>query len=69
MNERTVFLGDRNAENLKDYVAKHAGRRAFFIIERTRIDGLKSLLPEAVKQTVKIANDDNNKFYLLTAQL
>lgn len=68
-NERTVFLGDRNAENLKDYVSRHAGRRAFFIIERTRIDGLKSLLPEPVKQTVKIVNDDNNKFYLLSAQL
>jgi 4-amino-4-deoxy-L-arabinose transferase-like glycosyltransferase len=69
MNERTVFLGDRNAENLKDYVAHHAGKRAFFIIERTRLDGLKGLLPETVKSTVKIINDDNNKFYLLSAQL
>ncbi len=68
-NERTVFLGDRNAENLKDYVARHAGRRAFFIIERTRLDGLKGILPEKVRATVKIANDDNNKFYLLTAQM
>jgi 4-amino-4-deoxy-L-arabinose transferase-like glycosyltransferase len=69
MNERTVFLGDRNAENLKDYVAHHAGKRMFFIIERTRLDGLKGLLPEAVRPSVKIVNDDNNKFYLLTAQL
>jgi hypothetical protein len=69
MNERTVFLGDRNAENLKDYVAHHRGRRVFFIIERTRIEGLRSLLPEAVRPSLKIANDDNNKFYLLTAQL
>jgi len=69
MNERTVFLGDRNAENLKDYVAHHSGKRMFFIIERTRLDGLKSLLPEAVRPTVKIVNDDNNKFYLLSAQL
>jgi 4-amino-4-deoxy-L-arabinose transferase-like glycosyltransferase len=69
MSERTVFLGDRNAENLKDYVAHHRGRRAFFIIERTRIEGLRSLLPEAVRPSLKIVNDDNNKFYLLTAQL
>jgi 4-amino-4-deoxy-L-arabinose transferase-like glycosyltransferase len=68
-NERTVFLGDRNAENLKDYVTRHPGRRAFFIIERTRLDGLKGILPEHVRPTVKIVNDDNNKFYLLTAQL
>jgi hypothetical protein len=68
-NERTVFLGDRNAENLKDYVSHHEGKRMFFIIERTRLDSLKSLLPEKVRPSVKIVNDDNNKFYLLTAQL
>jgi 4-amino-4-deoxy-L-arabinose transferase-like glycosyltransferase len=68
-NERTVFLGDRNAENLKEYVTRHPGQRAFFIIERTRLDGLKGLLPENVRATVKVVNDDNNKFYLLTAQL
>lgn len=68
-NERTVFLGDRNAENLKEYVTRHAGRRAFFIIERTRLDGLKGILPESVRATVKVVNDDNNKFYLLTAQM
>ena len=68
-NERTVFLGDRNAENLKDYVSQHEGKRMFFIIERTRLDSLKGLLPEKVRPSVKIVNDDNNKFYLLTAQL
>jgi len=68
-SERTVFLGDRNAENLKEYVSHHAGTRAFFIIERTRLDGLKGILPENVRSTVKIVNDDNNKFYLLSAQL
>ena len=34
--ERTVFLGDRNAENLKAWMAKHRGRRAFFVVERSR---------------------------------
>ncbi len=67
--ERTVFLGDRNAENLKDYVARHPGKRVWLLIERTRLETLKSILPEAVKATVKIANDNNNKFYLLTATL
>jgi len=68
-NERTVFLGDRNAENLKDYVAGHKGKRMFFLIERTRLDGLRGILPENVRPSLKIVNDDNNKFYLLTADL
>jgi 4-amino-4-deoxy-L-arabinose transferase-like glycosyltransferase len=67
--DRTVFLGDRNAENLKDYVARQKGKRMFFIIERTRLDTLRGLLPENVRPSLKIANDDNNKFYLLTADL
>ncbi len=67
--ERTVFLGDKNAENLKDYVARHPGKRMWFLIERTRLETLKSLLPENVKATVKIANENNNKFYLVKAVL
>ncbi|MBN2575717.1 MAG: hypothetical protein JXP73_14215, partial [Deltaproteobacteria bacterium] len=69
ISERTVFLGDKNAENLKDFLAKHSGRRHWFLIERTRLESLKGLLPTAARSTVKIANDDNNKFYLLTANL
>jgi 4-amino-4-deoxy-L-arabinose transferase-like glycosyltransferase len=68
-NERTVFLGDRNAENLKEYVTSHKGKRMFFLIERTRLDGLRGILPESVRPSLKIVNDDNNKFYLLTADL
>ena len=64
-----MFLGDKNAENLKDYVARHPGKRMWFLIERTRLEGLKALLPEKVRATVKIANENNNKFYLLTANL
>lgn len=69
INERTVFLGDKNAENLKNFIAKHPGKRHWFLIERTRLETLKSLLPTAARATVKIANDNNNKFYLLTANL
>jgi 4-amino-4-deoxy-L-arabinose transferase-like glycosyltransferase len=67
MSERTVFLGDKNAENLKEFIAKHPGRRHFFLIERTRLDGLKALLPITAQPSLKIANDSNNKFYLLSA--
>jgi 4-amino-4-deoxy-L-arabinose transferase-like glycosyltransferase len=69
MAERTVFLGDRNAENLKEYVGKHPGKRMWFLIERTRLDTLKSLLPDNVRPSVRVVNENNNKFYLLTAQL
>jgi 4-amino-4-deoxy-L-arabinose transferase-like glycosyltransferase len=68
-DERTVFLGDKNAENLKDFVARHAGKRMYFIIERARLDGLRQLLPEGVRPSLKVLNDNNNKFYLLTANL
>ena len=68
-NERTVFLGDRNAEGLKEYVAAHKGKRMFFIIERTRLDGLRGLLPANVRASLRILNEDNNKFYLLSASL
>jgi hypothetical protein len=66
-SERTVFLGDRNAENLKEFIAKHPGKRMWFLIERTRLDNLKSILPEAMRPGVKVVNENNNKFYLLTA--
>ena len=68
-NERTVFLGDKNAEKLKDFIAKHPGRRHYFLIERTRLGTLKGLLPAAAQPSLSIVNDSNNKFYLLTANL
>jgi 4-amino-4-deoxy-L-arabinose transferase-like glycosyltransferase len=68
-SERTVFLGDKNAENLKDFVAKHPGKRMWFLIERSRIDSLRELLPANVRPSLKVVNDNNNKFYLLTANL
>ena len=39
----------------------------WFLIERSRLDGLKGILPESVRPTVKVVNENNNKFYLLTA--
>ncbi len=43
--ERTVFLGDRNAENLKAWMEHHRGRRAFFLIERVRMGALEGMVP------------------------
>jgi 4-amino-4-deoxy-L-arabinose transferase-like glycosyltransferase len=67
--KRTVFLGDRNAEDLKDFLGRNSGKRIFFVVERTRFDSLRGLLPEAARPSLKIVDDRNNKFYLAGAQL
>ena len=67
--KRTIFLGDRNAEDLKDFLGRNPGKRVFFIIERTRFDSLRGLLPEPTRPSLKIVDDRNNKFYLAAAQL
>ena len=66
---RTVFLGDRNAEDLKDFFGRNPGKRVFFVVERSRFDSLRGLLPEPARPSLKIVDDRNNKFYLASAQL
>ena len=68
-SHKTVFLGDNNAKGLQEYIKDHPGKRHWFLIERTRLDSLKGILPESMRATVKIVNESNNKFYLLTANL
>ena len=67
--DRTVFLGDRNQEELKDFLGRNRGKRMFFIIEKTRHATLQSLIPADARQSLKIIEDRNNKFYLLSADL
>ncbi len=67
--ERTVFLGDRHAENLKDYLGKHRGKRVFFIVERTRWSTLEGLLPAETRTSLHIVDGNNNKFVLAAAQM
>lgn len=68
-SEKTVFLGDRNTEKLQEYLRNHPGRRMFFLIERHRLESLRSLLPEAARPTLEVVDDSNNKVYLVRAQL
>jgi hypothetical protein len=68
-DKRTVFLGDRNQENLKDYIGRNRGKRLFFIVERNRLETLRSLLPAESKASLKILDDRNNKFYLAVARV
>jgi 4-amino-4-deoxy-L-arabinose transferase-like glycosyltransferase len=69
MKERTVFLGDRNAENLKDYFARNRGKRVYFIVEQTRWNTLKGLLPADARESLRKVDERNNKFYLAVADI
>lgn len=67
--ERTIFLGDRNLENLKDWMARHRGRRAFFLVERSRYSQLEGAVPADARKTLKIVDESNMKFCLAAADL
>jgi 4-amino-4-deoxy-L-arabinose transferase-like glycosyltransferase len=67
--EKTVFLGDHNADKMQEYFKSHPGRRIFFIVERTRFEALRALLPEGARASLHSVDDTNNKIYLGVAQL
>jgi hypothetical protein len=67
--ERTIFLGDRNLENLKAWMEKHRGRRAFFLIEQSRYSTLETAVPADARKTLKIVDNSNMKFCLAAADL
>jgi 4-amino-4-deoxy-L-arabinose transferase-like glycosyltransferase len=68
--DKTVFLQERNLENLKEWMGRHPGTRTFFVVERNRVATLKSVLPsESAKQSLQLVDETNNKFVLALAQL
>jgi 4-amino-4-deoxy-L-arabinose transferase-like glycosyltransferase len=67
--DKTVFLADHNVEKMQTYFKTHGGRRVFFIVERSRFESLRALLPEAAKATLKPVDETNNKVYLAVAEL
>ena len=68
-SEKTVFLGDKNAEKLQAYLTSHRGRMIYFLIERHRLEGLRSLLPSDARGSLEIVDETNNKVYLVRARL
>ena len=68
-DERTIFLGDRNFENLKAWMEKHRGRRAFFLVEQSRYSTLETAVPADARKTLKIVDNSNMKFCLASADL
>jgi 4-amino-4-deoxy-L-arabinose transferase-like glycosyltransferase len=69
LDSRTVFLGDKNQENLQAYLGRNRGKRMFFIVEKTRYSTLQGLLPTEARDSLRVLDDGNNKFYLALAQL
>ena len=67
--ERTVFLGDKNVENLKDWISRHRGRRAFLLVERSRYGQLPGMLPAETQKSLHIVDDGNMKFVLAQVDL
>jgi len=67
--ERTVFLGDKNVENLKDWIARHRGRRAFLLVERSRWGQVPAMFPPETQKSLRIIDEANMKFVLAEAQL
>jgi len=66
--EKTVFLQERNVENLQEWLRHHGGQRVFFVVERARMPTLQSLMVNpSAKQTLHIVDDTNNKFVLAVA--
>jgi 4-amino-4-deoxy-L-arabinose transferase-like glycosyltransferase len=68
--EKTVFLGERNAENMQDWLKHHPGTRVFFIVERTRMPTLQTMMPtQSGKQSLHVVDETNNKFVLAVANI
>jgi 4-amino-4-deoxy-L-arabinose transferase-like glycosyltransferase len=68
-DEKTVFLGDRNAESMQKYFAAHKGQKLFFVVERARYETLRGLLPTDARASLTIEDESNNKLYLASARL
>jgi hypothetical protein len=67
--ERTVFDSEGADDKFKDWVARHRGRRAFFLYERFQQGRIENLLPPEVRSSFHVVDDKNNKFSLAVAEL
>ena len=67
--ERTVFDQEAADEHLKEWIAHHRGRRAFFIFEHYQQNRISQDLPPEARSSFQIVDDTNNKFSLAQADL
>ncbi len=66
-DERTVFM-EGGAARLPSYLAAHAGRRLFFLVERTKLESLRQQLPVDLRASLHVVDSSNNKLYLALAE-
>jgi 4-amino-4-deoxy-L-arabinose transferase-like glycosyltransferase len=67
--ERTVFDQEGADDHLKDWVAHHRGRRAFFIFEHYQQSRISQDLPPETRPSFRIVDESNNKFALAQVDL
>jgi len=67
--ERTVFLGDKNVENLKEWVSRHRGQRAFVLVERSRWGQVPGMFPDNARGSLHMIDETNMKFVLAQIDL
>jgi 4-amino-4-deoxy-L-arabinose transferase-like glycosyltransferase len=68
-DERTVFDQDGAEERMKAWIARHRGRRVFFLVERVQLSRIPGMLPPESRSSFRIVDEQNNKFALAVAQL
>jgi 4-amino-4-deoxy-L-arabinose transferase-like glycosyltransferase len=68
-DERTVFDAEGADDKLKAWIARHRGRRAFFLFEHFQQSRLAALLPPEARASFKVVDEKNNKFTLAQADL
>ena len=60
---------EKNVENLKAYIQRSKGKRAWFVIESGRYGTLQGMLPEQAKHELRTVDKSNNKFMMLSTVL
>jgi 4-amino-4-deoxy-L-arabinose transferase-like glycosyltransferase len=67
--ERTVFDQEGADDRLRGYLARHRGRRVFFLYERHQEARVRDDLPPDARATFEVVDETNNKFSLAQADL
>jgi 4-amino-4-deoxy-L-arabinose transferase-like glycosyltransferase len=70
--DRTVFDSDDAAaadEALRSWIAAHRGHRHYFVLEPSRVDHLRALLPDDSRASLTVVTQPSNKFSLAYADL
>jgi 4-amino-4-deoxy-L-arabinose transferase-like glycosyltransferase len=67
--DRTVFDTENASDQMKIWIERNRGKRAFFLYDRGRQNELKSLLPPETQSSFTVIFLENNKFSLARADM